>query len=1060
MKQSKFKSLLLLSILMLLGAASLPLIDIAEQPRQRQGRTLTIMYSWHGASAKVMEQNVTSRIEGLVSAVKGVEEIESDSGFGEGRIVLTLKKNADVSATRFEILSLLRQIHKKLPDGVSYPSLSGGETQRSSQRKNTDILLLTYQINADLTGQQLHEYVSQHIERELVANRDIKRVNITGAQGKYIEIAYDPAVLTSCGVSAGDIINGIRAFMGREEIIDGAVEILNSGNRMVYYLTTPKFSTPLEQIPIKLVGDKMVYLNDLATFTYKDRLPDSYFRVNGLSTIYLNLYIASDADKLQMSKKLRAFVDDVSKNLKQGVYLTLVTDEAEKAQTELNKLVWRTALALLILLAFVWIVSRSWRYLCVIAITLIADILLAALFYWLLDIRLHIFSLAGITVSMGMIIDATVVMVDHYSYYRNRRASLAILAALLTTIGSLVVVWWLPEYLQKDLFDFARIIMVNLSVALLVSIMFAPTLTECLRYDSRNYKPSGAKRRAVVMKRIYSRYVAFTQRRKWIYALILIIAFGIPFHALPDRWGDNDYYHNLTSQKEEKTWYESLYNNTLGSSFFVSFVKPILTKYLGGTMRIFNDSLKQYSRSKGDDEEMKLNIRAQMPVGGSVHELNDKVVILEQFLRQFDKIKRFETHVEPWGATVVVEFTPEALKSGFPFELENRVIGKVISIGGADWATYGVSDRGFSNSLNLQYRSNRIELIGYNYERLYRIAEDVCRSMRGNSRVVDITIETPGYEYQEDEFYMDYNHELMSLYGFDVVAAHSALAEMVEGQWIAPYKDVYTKADMYLRPQSEDKFDLWHVGNAHLTTQRGEAIRFSDFMNIERREAKNIIPKRNQEYVLHVAFNILGSYTYINRYMEKLIKDTNLKLPVGFRCQEPSWRYYRDDGTQYWLLLLIAVIIYFICAVLFESLTIPLSILSLVPVSFIGAFLTYIFTGVPFGTGGFAALVLLCGLTVNAAIYIVAEFQNQSKKLVGQKDLVRCYVRAYNHKITAVFLTLLSTVLGLIPFFIDSKSDSFWFSFAVGASGGLVFSIVALVFVVPICLKLIPKKVS
>jgi multidrug efflux pump subunit AcrB len=68
------------------------------------------------------------------------------------------------------------------------------------------------------------------------------------------------------------------------------------------------------------------------------------------------------------------------------------------------------------------------------------------------------------------------------------------------------------------------------------------------------------------------------------------------------------------------------------------------------------------------------------------------------------------------------------------------------------------------------------------------------------------------------------------------------------------------------------------------------------------------------------------------------------------------------------------------------------------------------------------------------------------------------YLKAYNHKIIPVFLTVLSTVLGLVPFFIDSETDDFWFSFAVGTTGGLLFSIVALVFVMPIFMPLIKRN--
>lgn len=1040
MKVSNFTLLLVLAILMVIGAALLPGIDVADTPRPRQGKTLTVRYSWPRASARVIEQNVTSRIEGLVASVKGVESVSSESYFGSGKVVANLKKETDVSTVKFEISSLLKQIQKRLPEGVSYPVLTGGEVVSEGERSETTQLLLTYQVNSNLSDEQLKEYVERKVEPELKRLEDVKRVEVTGGVSKYIEITYNPFILANYGLTAYDIEKGIRSFIGREDIVGEVVHQSVNGEkkRIDLYLSTDRFAKPLEQMPIGEVDGKTVYLNDLASYEYKNREPQRFFRVNGLNTIYLNIHVDAEANKIALSDQLQKQMAEIESQLKKGVYLTLTYDGAQERESELHKLVWRSLLALAILLIFIWLAKREWKYLTIMVMTLAAIILTAVIVYRLFDIRLHIYSLAGITVSLGLVIDASVVMTDHYSYYHNRKAFLAILAALLTTIGSLVVVFWLPEYIQKDLYDFAWIIIANLSVALLVAYAFTPALIDQMNYWSCQQGHIRHQKFIAGWTRFYSRYIGLTQRHKWVYIMLLIIAFGIPFHALPQKW-------------EGHEWY----NATLGSGFFQLKCKDTLSKVFGGTMRLFAESLSGNTFSGDKEKEIKLTVRAKMPLGGSAAELNDKVVILENFLSSFDEIKRFETRVESWGAIVVVEFKDEYLHTSFPYLLENKVIGKVISIGGADWSTSGVSERGFSNSLNLQYRANRIEIAGYNYDRLYRIAEEMCETMKKNSRVVDLTIETPGHENQEDEFYMKYNKELMALYDFDLSATHRTLKEIFSGYDMERYKDDHMTADIYLKSSAKDKFDLWHLQNAYLKVN-GTDTKVSDFMSIERREAKNCIPKKNQEYVLRVAFNVLGSYTYTSKYIEKITKEYNVKMPVGYRCLNTSYGYYEDTGTQYWLILLIVVIIFFICSILFESLRLPLVIISLIPVSFIGTFLTYYFSGVEFGTGGFASLVLLSGLTVNAGIYIVNEYKltlRLSRNKSPQR-LVRTYVRAYNHKITAVFLTILSTVLGLIPFFIDGKEEPFWFSFAVGAAGGLLFSVVAIVFVMPIFLKI------
>ena len=87
--------------------------------------------------------------------------------------------------------------------------------------------------------------------------------------------------------------------------------------------------------------------------------------------------------------------------------------------------------------------------------------------------------------------------------------------------------------------------------------------------------------------------------------------------------------------------------------------------------------------------------------------------------------------------------------------------------------------------------------------------------------------------------------------------------------------------------------------------------------------------------------------------------------------------------------------------------------------------------------------------------YIINEYNNQVAACKAQAlPRVNLYVKAYNHKIIPVFLTTLSTVLGLVPFLIDGQEEAFWFSFAIGTSGGLLFSILALIFVMPIFMPL------
>lgn len=1012
MMKHNFSILLIMCILMVIGVALTPRLDISNEPRPEQGKTLTITYWWQNASAKVVEQNVTSRIEAAVSSVKGVEKVSSVSEFGSGRITVEMKPKANVSMAKFEIASILRQLRPKLPKNMSFPVVSGGEVDASRADDDEVKLILTYQLNADMSEEQMRQLAEKESKHDIEKIAGVNNVQVSGTKLQYMEISYDANEIGVYGLTNNDIVEAVRNFTGREDVIGEVTK--NQGRVTVPLILTSKGNgKTFEQMPLSTIDGKIIYLNNLTTCNIREKQPDSYYRVNGMNSVYVNVYADKDASVVSVSGKVKDALEK-SANSFIAKHSTLTYDRAEIQMKEFYTLLLRSSLTLVILLLFVWLAGgRKWIYTGIIAFALLANILMAVSLYWLFDIRLHPMSMAGITVSLGIIIDSTIVMVDHYGYYRNRKAFIGVLAAMLTTIGSLVIVFWLPDYLRHDLKDFSVVVMINLAIAIIVASVFVPALIERARLFSRKTITTRTLRVRLVIafSHIYQRYVGWCQHRfgRWGFLLVFALLFA-----------GSLYY-----------FVECLDSNTYRPK------KP----------------------------RMMLHIRGQMPVGGSVQELNEKIKEIEAFLTQYNKeIRKFETSIWGRGGSIDVDFTDEALHTSFPYMLENRVIGKLVSIGGADWATYGVSERGFSNSLQLQYRSNSIQLVGYDYDRLYAFAEEMYRELRKNNRVADLIIRTPGHENQENELYMEYDRRALALSGLSPQNIYYTLRNLLEGGNADDIEiSENRKMPVVVRPSTKESFDEWKLRNSHVNVG-GRDVRPSGFMDINQREAKNVIPRENQEYILEVAFNVLGSYTYTYRLLSRTIEKYNHYLPVGFRCKDRTYGAYEDEGTQYWLIGLVAVIIFFIIAILFESLMQALAVVSLIPVSFIGLFLTYYIAGVPFGTGGFAAMVLLAGLTVNAGIYIICQNNNQQDLRIllanwdkREKHRIGCkkYVTAFNHKIIPILLTILSTVLGMIPFLIDGPdSQPFWYSLAVGTIGGLMFSIVPIFLFLPCVLRL------
>lgn len=170
------------------------------------------------------------------------------------------------------------------------------------------------------------------------------------------------------------------------------------------------------------------------------------------------------------------------------------------------------------------------------------------------------------------------------------------------------------------------------------------------------------------------------------------------------------------------------------------------------------------------------------------------------------------------------------------------------------------------------------------------------------------------------------------------------------------------------------------------------------------------------------------SQKFGDKFLKEQLAILKTKLPLGYTFETSQFSFFPNENNKYFLLLLLVLgIVYFICAVLFESFKQPFVILSVVPISFIGVFLTFYFFDFNFDQGGMASFILLSGITVNASIYILNDF-NKRRKEVKYGNIRNAFVQAVRQKIFPIILTVISTIFGFLPFVIGGQNEIFWFA--------------------------------
>lgn len=1040
---SSFSVLLIMVVLMVIGLSVSSLISLQYSPSITQ-KSISISYTWPQASARIIEQEVTSKIEGVLASVTGVDELVSSTYMGGGYITLYFKKDRNIEAARFEVATMIRQIHGMLPEDVSYPSLSS-----SVSAQNTSSIL-TYTLNSPLPSNKIEKYANENIINELSRVKGVNSIDLSGTAPFLWEVSYDYSMAKALSITPTDIREAISNAISLNQVIGTAKESDNTNitisirGGMYDNLT----STVFDDIIVKKVNDRVVRLGDVATAVYKEKKPDSYYRINGLNTINIAIYPEKGVNTLEVIKNVKTRMNEIESSFSKDFSIMIASDTSEYINAELDKIWFRTILSLIILLSFVYITSRSLRYLLIIAITLTANVLIAFIFYYILSIELHIYSLAGITVSLGVMIDTSIIMSHHYSYYHNRKAFIAILGALLTTIGSLIIVFFLPDAQKASLVDFSIVIIINLTISLFIALLFIPALLDKIPLKVKKSKYTMRRRRIISkVSRAYKIFILFGRRHKGWVITLAVLMFGLPIFMLPS---------SLKEGNELKTdFFSNIYNKTLGSSLYNDKIKPIADVALGGTLRLFVNGVREHGGYR-EPERVTLNINAAMPEGCSVHQLNDVMKMMENYLSGFDEIDMFTTRVSNYNSgRITVTFKKEFENGPFPHMLKNMAISKAINYGGATWSVYGVNKESFNNNIFSGFKSNAITITGYNYDKLYAYAELLVDSLKNNRRVSGIGIYSNRYgSLPKTEYYVNYDREKVALKNINMSKYFGYLSDQLYEGGVTSVYDNNGMTNIVLKSSEKENFDIWHIRNNMIEVD-STLIKFDDFGTIEKRLSGNDIHKVNQEYSLNVAFDFVGTSQLAQKVTKRHVTHfTDNVLPLGYKITSGNDYYWNvDDEKQYLLLGLIIVIIYFICAILFESLRHPLIIIMLIPISFVGLFLLFYVGDFHFDQGGFAAFVLLSGIVVNAGIYLINEYNGLKKRYIGRKS-IDVYMMAYNHKIVPILLTIISTVLGLLPFLYDGEQEVFWFSFAIGSIGGIMFSIVALIIYLPILMPL------
>ena len=1043
---SSFTLIVTFVCLSLIGVVLVPLLPVKLAP-SRTLPGLTVSFSMPGNSSRVIEAEVTSKLEAMMVRVKGIRKVNSTSDNGSGSISLELDKHANIDVTRFEVSTIIRQTWPQLPEGVSYPQIS---TRRSDDKASRPFI--TYTLNAPANPILIQQYAEENIKPVLGQLKGIYKVELNGATPMEWQLEYDSDQLSRLGITLQAVQRAINRHYEKEFLGICSIEKGAEGRewiRLVRTSTEKEMEFEPGAIQLQAEDGTMVTLDKLIKVRHVEERPQSYYRINGLNSVYLYITAEETANQLKLSGEVKHLMGELQQKMPPGYEVHISYDATEYIQKELDKIYFRTGLTVLILLLFVALITWNLRYLFLIVTSLAVNISVAVILYYAFGLEMQLYSLAGITISLNLVIDNTIVMTDHILHRRNLKAFVSVLAATLTTIGALVIIFFLDEKIRLNLQDFAAVVIINLAVSLFVALFFVPSMIDKIGLEKKKrrkrrrflLRPTFMKRLTVYFTRFYQGLIYYLCRFRVIACLLLLLGFGLPVFMLPEK------------MEGEGKWVE-YYNKVFDNSTFKDKVKPVINKALGGSLRLFAEKVYEGSYFNRDEGEVVLSVYATLPNGSTLEQMNVLIKRMETYLSDFKEIRQFQTYIyNARQANIQIYFTKENQRSGFPYTLKANIISKALTLGGGSWSVYGLQDQGFSNDVRESAGSFRVKLYGYNYDELSYWTEQLKEKLLLHRRIKEVTVNSEFSWWKDDysEFYLDLDRLRMAKENVTATQLFTALRP-VFGRDIYCGNVLFDSQTEQLKLSSVQgqRYDVWGLVNIPFFID-GRSYKLADFATVRKGQSPQKVAKENQQYRLCLQYEYIGSSEQGKKLLKKDLEEFNKILPMGYTAENEQdyWSWNKKDNKQYALLLIVIAIIFFTTAILFNSLKQPLAIIFVIPISYIGVFLTFYLFGLNFDQGGFASFVLLCGITVNASIYILNEY-NAIRKRYPLLLPARAFTKAWNSKILPIFLTVISTILGFIPFMVGDGKEAFWFPLAAGTIGGLVMSILGIFLFLPI----------
>jgi len=960
---------------------------------------VSVRTSYAGASAEIVESQITYPLEKALNGIEGVKSISSTSSLGSSSISVEFDLNADLETVTNDVRDKVSQTVRSLPPDLDAPPVV-------SKDVGGEYIIVMTVTNDKMTDLELNDYVDNMILPKLQTIKGVGYVYIFGEKKYAMRLWLEPVKMAAYKVTVQDI----RQALNNEnvELPTGRLE----GNRTELTVKTNaklKNENDFNNMIIRSDNGKVIRLQDVGYASLGAENEETIFRINDVPSLGCSIVPQPGANHTEIAEEFYKTLDQFKKELPPDFKLSVSTDNTRFITKSITEVTETLIIAILLVVIIIYLFFRDWsialRPLIDIPVSLIGTFFIMYIF----GFSINVLTLLAIVMATGLVVDDGIVVTENIfkkteqgmspfqaAIEGSNEITFAVLSTSITLTAIFLPIIFMEGFVGKLFKEFGVVVASAVLISIFVSLSLTPMLNAWLVHDhtkkSRFY--NWTEPFFVWLNDSYRRSLDSFLKRRWLAFVILAVAIGstvLLFKVVPSE----------LAPVEDRSMLRITMTLPEGSSF------EYTDEFMLNFVKLIKDSI--------PENKLVMAITASTPGGGSSSGINSG----------FSRIPLIDPDQRERSQQDIVDKITQLVKK-YP-EAKVQV--------------------GQDQTINTGFRGLPIQYViqAPNFERLKEVLPKFMDEAQKDPTfsLVDVNL-----KFNRPEIQVLINRERARDLGVTIADIAQTLQLALSGQRFGFFNrnerqyQVIGQFDRVNRNETLDLRNIYVRNNAGNLIQLDNLVRFEESSNPPQLFRFNRYQSATISAALAPGKTIGQGLQVMDEIKSKVLDDTFSTALLG-----SSRDFVESSSNTTYIFIIALILIYLILAGQFESFVDPFIIMLTVPLALAGGVISLWYFNQTNNIFSQIGMIMLIGLVTKNGILIVDFANNLKKTGLNNREAA---LEAANGRLRPILMTSLATVAGALPIAIAfGAAAKSRMGMGIVIAGGLLISLIFTLYVIP-----------